>query len=249
VRRRKDDSLVEISLTISPIKDSSGRIIGASNISRDVSERRRAEEQERLLLREMNHRIKNLFAVVSGVVSLSSHSAKSAPELAEMIRDRLGALARAHALTLPEITGTGAKIERSTTLSALVRAVLAPYAADRAGGIGVSISGPELPVGAKAASNFALVLYEFATNAAKYGALSTASGRVDVEWSISDDRLQLMWRERGGPALAHPPDFEGFGSRFSERILAGAFGGRIARDWAREGLTIRLSIPRETLSQ
>ena len=124
VRRRKDGSLVEISLTVSPIKDTAGRVVGASKIARDIAERRRAEEQERLLLREMNHRIKNLFALASGVVTLSARSAKTAPELAEMIRDRLGALSRAHALTLPEITGTGAKIERSATLAALVRAVL-----------------------------------------------------------------------------------------------------------------------------
>ena len=107
VRKRKDGSLVEISLTVSPIKDATGRVIGASKISRDIAERRGNEELERLLLREMNHRIKNSFSLASGVVSLSAHSANTTRELAELIRDRLGALSRAHALTLPEITGTG----------------------------------------------------------------------------------------------------------------------------------------------
>ena len=250
VRRRKDGSFVEISLTVSPIKDAEGRVVGASKIARDISERRRAEEQERLLLREMNHRIKNLFALASGVVTLSAHSAKTAPELAEMVGNRLGALARAHALTLPEITGTGTKIERSTTLAALLRAVLSPYVAaphEPAGGM--AIAGPEVLVGAKAATSFALLLHEFATNAAKYGALSSTAGAVSVEWSVDDDRLNLTWRERGGPTLAHEPDFQGFGSRLIARILEDTFRGKISRDWARSGLTIRLSMPTDGLAQ
>jgi PAS domain S-box-containing protein len=249
VRRRKDGSLVEVSLTVSAIKDSDGHVIGASKIGRDITERRRLEASERLLLREMNHRIKNLFSLTSGVVTLSARAAKTAPELAEMVRDRLGALSRAHALTLPEITETGARVERSTTLAALVRTVLSPYIADPLDNIKpMRISGPEIPVGAKAAINFALLLYEFATNAAKYGALSSAEGRVDVDWSVEDGRLALMWRERGGPALAHEPDFKGFGSRLSEGILASAFRGEISRDWARAGLTIRMSMPTENLA-
>ena len=250
VRRRKDGGFVEISLTVSPIKDAEGRVVGASKIARDISERRRAEEQERLLLREMNHRIKNLFALASGVVTLSAHSAKTAPELAEMVGNRLGALARAHALTLPEITGTGTKIERSTTLAALLRAVLSPYVAaphEPAGGM--AIAGPEVLVGAKAATSFALLLHEFATNAAKYGALSSTAGAVSVEWSVDDDRLNLTWRERGGPTLAHEPDFQGFGSRLIARILEDTFRGKISRDWARSGLTIRLSMPTDGLAQ
>ena len=166
-----------------------------------------------------------------------------------MVRDRLGALARAHALTLPEITGTGTKIERAATLAALVRTVLSPYIADpRENMRGMAISGPEILVGAKAASNFALLLHEFATNAAKYGALSSAEGRVNVEWHLEDGELHLTWRERGGPALAHEPDFQGFGSRLTDRILVDAFHGRISRDWAREGLTIRLMLPTDNLA-
>jgi PAS domain S-box-containing protein len=250
VRRRKDGSLVEVSSTVSPIKDRSGRVVGASSISRNIAERRRAEEQERLLLREMNHRIKNLFALATGVVTLCAQSAKTAPELAEMIRHRLGALARAHALTLPEITGTGTKIERSATLAALVRTVLSPYDAGwHEDGRGTLISGPEVLIGAKAASHFSLLLHEFATNAAKYGALSAAEGRVYVEWTIADDSLHLIWKERGGPAIPHEPDVQAFGSRLTERILADAFSGRISRDWAREGLTIRISMPSRTLNQ
>jgi PAS domain S-box-containing protein len=248
VRRRKDGSRVEISLTVSPIKDAGGRIIGASKIARNISERRRAEEQERLLLREMNHRIKNLFALASGVVTLSAQSAKTAPELAEMVRHRLGALARAHALTLPEITGTGTKIERSATLAALVRTVLSPYDAQSPlSGGAMAISGPEILIGAKAASSFALLLHEFATNAAKYGALSAPEGQVSVDWLVEGGELLLTWREQGGPKILHEPDVVAFGSRLTNGIVADAFGGSISREWARDGLVIRLALPTHIL--
>jgi PAS domain S-box-containing protein len=249
VRRRKDGTLVEISLTVSPLKDTDGRVIGASNISRDISERRHAEEQERLLLREMNHRVKNLFSLASGVVSLSARSARTAAELADMVSERLAALARAHALTLPEITGTGTKIEHSATLAAIVRTVLSPYAAAAHEDVArISMTGPDVFVAAKAATNFALLLHEFATNAAKYGALSVPAGQVSVEWDVKDGALQLVWRERHGPTLAHPPDFKGFGTRLSEAILAGAFRGQISRHWDRAGLSIRMTIPVENLA-
>jgi PAS domain S-box-containing protein len=248
VRRRKDGSLVEISLTVSPIRNAEGQVIGASNISRDISERRRAEEQERLLLREMNHRIKNLFALASGVVALSARSAKTPAELAESISERLAALARAHALTLPEITGAGAKIEHSATLGAIVRTVLSPYGGDpREDTARLSITGPEVRLAPKTATNFALVLHEFATNAAKYGALNSAKGQVSVKWCVEEGSLHLSWQESGGPMLAHPPDFKGFGTRLSEAILAGTFRGQISRDWERAGIKISITIPVENL--
>ena len=121
VRRRKDGSLVEISLTVSPVKDAEGRIIGASKIARDITERKRAQEQQRLLLREMNHRVKNLFTLAGGVVALSTRSARTVQELAEAVRARLGALSRAHDLTLPTISEGEEVDDRSTTLHALVR--------------------------------------------------------------------------------------------------------------------------------
>ena len=96
VRRRKDGSLVDISLALSPIRDTDGRAIGASKIARDIAERRRAEEQERLLLREMNHRIKNLFSLATGVVTLSARSAKTAPSWQRWFET---GSARSHGLT------------------------------------------------------------------------------------------------------------------------------------------------------
>src|SRR6202023_1787606 len=110
-RQRKDGSTVDISLTVSPVSNPEGKIIGASKIARDISERRRAEEQQRMLLREMDHRVKNLFALTSGVVTLSARSVNSVAELASAVRERLSALARAHALTLPVTTDEGRRVE------------------------------------------------------------------------------------------------------------------------------------------
>ena len=117
VRRRKDGSRIDISLTVSPVRDPEGEIIGASKIARDIAERRRADEQQRLLLREMDHRVKNLFALAGGVVALSARTATSAAELSSAVRDRLIALARAHALTLP-VTSRGWQADRAVNHAA-----------------------------------------------------------------------------------------------------------------------------------
>ena len=126
VRRRKDGSLIDVSLTVSPVRDSAGEIIGASKVARDITERRRARDQQQLLLREMDHRIKNLFTLASGVVSLSARGAESPAELAASIRERLLALARAHALTL-SVPSAIAPTERPITLHALVKTIASPY--------------------------------------------------------------------------------------------------------------------------
>ena len=143
VRQRKDGSTVDISLTVSPVRNPEGEIVGASKIARDITERRRAEQQQRLLLGEMDHRVKNLFALASGVVALSARSAATPEELAATVRERLVALARAHALTLPVTSEGGRRVEQSTTLHALIQTILSPYEGrtdgDRAR---VAISGP-----------------------------------------------------------------------------------------------------------
>ena len=127
VRQRKDGSTIDISLTVSPVKDPQGRIVGASKIARDITDRRQAEQQQRLLLREMDHRVKNLFALASGVVALSARSAATPEELSSAVRDRLAALARAHALTLPVTSEGGKRIDQSTTLHLLIQTILSPY--------------------------------------------------------------------------------------------------------------------------
>ena len=171
VRQRKDGSLIDISLTVSPIKDSLGRIVGASKIARDVTERKRAQEQLRLLLREMDHRVRNLFTISSGLVVLSARSAKTPDELATKVRERLAALARAHALLLSKTSEEAGDAKPAMTSESLIRAILSPYD-DLAGGASrFAVAGPDMPISGGAVTGLALLLHEFATNAAKYVAL------------------------------------------------------------------------------
>src|SRR3546814_5870280 len=107
VRRRKDGSLIDISLSVSPVRDANGTVIGASTIARDITERKQAEERQRLLLREMDHRMKNLFALAGSLVGMSVRDAASPQELASIVQERLSALARAHALTMPKDSAAG----------------------------------------------------------------------------------------------------------------------------------------------
>src|SRR6185437_7953778 len=158
-----------------------------------------------LLLREMNHRVKNLFAVASGVVALSAHSAESAFDLAHSIQARLAALARAHDLTVgPE----GAAEAKKVHLKVLLKTILSPY--DTKDGR-ISMNGPDVECGSSASTSLALLVHEFATNAVKYGALSMPTGQVDIRWTLSE-KLDLIWREVGGPPVAKLVDHEGFGT-------------------------------------
>jgi PAS domain S-box-containing protein len=250
VRRRKDGSLVEVSLTVSPLRNAEGRIIGAAKIARDITARRQAQEQQNLLIREMSHRVKNLFAVTSGLVTLSARSARTPADLAEAVRERLGALARAHGLTRPGLLNGGEKPGQDTTLHALVQTIFAPYVdPERCKDHGFFIiTGPCLPIGGNAVTSIALVLHELATNAAKYGALSSPGGYIHIDWSVKKDELLLTWKEHGGPSLDGPAEHEGFGSSLVRRLVTGQFGGQLSYDWKPKGLIIRLSMPVERLT-
>ena len=241
VRRRKDQSLVEVSLTVSPIKDAQGKVVGASKIARDITERRRAQEQQCLLLKEMNHRVKNLFTLACSVVTLSTRFAATPKELSEAVNERLVALARAHDLTLPDFTDTEKTHDRTMTLPTLVRTILAPYIAQ--GHASVTINGPDILIRGKASMGLALLLHEMATNAAKYGALTLETGHVEVSWRVAEDELLLTWREHGGPPVNGQPEHEGFGSLLSRLTVTSQLGGKISHDWNYEGLTVNLSAP------
>jgi PAS domain S-box-containing protein len=244
VRQRKDGSLIDISLTISPIRNSSGKIVGASKIARDITELKKARDRQHLLMREMNHRVKNLFALSGSIVGLSARWTKSPRELAEAARARLAALARAHALTFSH--GFDEEADKPTTLHSLVRTIVAPF--DEPEDPRITLTGIDAEVSGTAVTSLALLLHEFATNAAKYGALSSAKGTVKVVLAEDDDRLLIHWIERGGPPVAAPKAGEGFGGTLSRIAVSDQLGGEITRDWRPEGLTIHLSVPRSRLT-
>ncbi len=241
LRRRKDGSPVEISLTVSPIKDSGGRIIGASKIARDITERRRAQEQQALLLKEMSHRIKNLFTLASSIVAMSGRKIGLPEEQTNLICGRLAALSRAHQLTLSDFN-FDSSMGQDITLEALLRAVVEPYEDPAQDQARITATGPRVDVSSRTAANFALFLHELATNAAKHGALSVPEGRIAVAWTVQDGTLDLTWSERNGPAIAEPPSWEGFGSQLTRATIERQLGGTIAREWMRQGLTVRLCV-------
>ena len=250
IRRRKDGSLSDSSLAVSPVRDRQGRVIGASKSARDISERRRAEERQQLLLREMDHRVKNLFALAGSVVRLSARSAKTPSELASSVEARLLALARAHALTLRKVSDAPGQTEQTIGLHALIRTVLAPYD-DQAGKreTCVAISGPDIAIAGGTVTSFALLLHEFATNAAKYGALSVPEGYIEVTCSEAADQFVLTWKEHGGPRIADRIEDEGFGSLLIRLTVEGQLGGAISRWWEESGLAIRLSVNRQRVAE
>ena len=181
VRQRKDGSLLDISLTVSPIKNEKGEVVGASKIARDITELKRAQERQELLLREMDHRVKNLFALAISVLSLSGRTAASVPELIGSARDRLLALSRAHALTLSHGSRDVPQAAKPATLHSLIQAIAAPH--DVHGDSDASkfsVSGCDMEISGPVISSLALLLHEFATNSTKYGALSATAGRIQI---------------------------------------------------------------------
>jgi PAS domain S-box-containing protein len=246
VRRRKDGTLLDISLTVSPIRGPDGKIIGASKVARDISDLKRTLRQRELLLQEMNHRIKNLFALASGVVSLSARSAATPKELARTVGARLGALAKAHALTLSN--SSPERIAQSAMLHALLGTILSAYDGETDDGRPrISIVGVDIPITGAAVTSLALLLHEFATNAAKYGALSVPNGHIEIISSEADNKVLLAWNEHGGPRIDRQADHEGFGSVLARMTVTGQLGGNIDRDWQPDGLRIRLSLDRARL--
>ncbi len=247
VRRRKDGALIDVSLTVSPIKDAKGRIVGASKIARDITELKKARDRQQLLLREMSHRVKNLFALSSSIVTLSARSAGSVQEFAEATRERLAALARAHSLTFPQ--GLVEPAPTPTTLQSLLRTILAPFDGNgQDGAPRIRIAGVDVPVASGSVSSLALLIHEFATNAAKYGALSNGEGTVDVACVEDGDEVVLIWTERGGPPVAEARAPEGFGSTLSRIAVNKQLGGAVIRDWRPDGLSIRVAMPAAMLS-
>jgi PAS domain S-box-containing protein len=225
----------------SPLKDRSGEVIGVVGVSTDISDAREAEQREKLLSRELDHRAKNLLAVVQSIVSLTR--AESLPEFKASLEGRVQALGRAHSM-LAASRWEGADLERVLTEE------FAPYRG-RAQGV-VQLLGPALLLKPAAAQSLALVIHELATNAAKYGALSVPEGELTVSWEIirsaaGDPLLCIRWEEAGGPPVKPRTrtSRSGFGSRVIHSSIERQLGGALVLDWAPTGLVARMEVPVE----
>lgn len=236
IRRRKDGSEVHLSLTISPIRNSSGVIVGASKIGRDISEKRLAEERLLLLVNEMQHRIKNLFSLANAIVSLSARSCTTSEEVVSTIHSRLSALARAHDLTLANWRNEATDAV-PVDLRSLIQTVLEPY---REGDL-ITVAGGAAHIDSRRATSLALLIHELATNAAKYGALSVADGRLTVRVECHAGSIVIRWKETGGPEPQEPIT-PGFGSQL-EAALIGTLEGKITREWSAAGMQAMISFP------
>jgi len=233
IRRRKDGGLIDISLTISPIKDGAGRVIGASKIARDIGEQKRSELQRDLLIAELSHRVKNTLATV---ISIARQSFAN-PDPVEARRSfdaRIRGLARTHS-RLAEANWSG------VSLDAIVADEVGPYRRDD--GKNLRLSGPAIVLNPKAALLVGMAIHELATNAAKHGALSAKNGVVNVEWRVdADGSLKIGWRESGGPTVKAPTR-SGFGRLLLERVLSSDLHGAVEMTFAPEGLSFIISIP------
>jgi PAS domain S-box-containing protein len=238
VRVAKDGHRVDVSLTVSPLRDSSGKVIGASKVGRDITERKQAEKLQKVLIDELNHRVKNTLATVQAIASQSLVHAKSPTEFVSGFTGRVQALANAHALlTRSEMRGA--------EMMDLVREQVLLGAADDHR---ISCSGPLLMLEPQTALHLALILHELATNARKHGALSAASGRLSVSWEMrrnGGQNLLLRWEESSGPKV-RAPAARGFGSTLIEQTLR-AHGGEASINYRPDGVTceIRLPLPKE----
>jgi PAS domain S-box-containing protein len=244
VRRRKTGELIDISLSVSPLADATGKIVGASKIARDITVRRQAQEVQSLLLGEMRHRINNLFAITNSLVTLSARMSKTPTEMEAAIKERLAALSRAHQLTRRGLIQQEPEFSDQPTLKGLIHAIFAPYVTPGSNSPErIVVTGCDQEINDSAVTSIALLLHELATNAAKYGALSASAGVVHVDCSSKEDWLVMTWEERGGPPIKGTPNREGFGGSLARKIVANQFSGRLSNEWNASGLTIRIEIP------
>src|SRR6478736_4023595 len=213
--------------------DERGRLIWLSGVTADITDRKRAEERQILLAEEVDHRARNVVAVVQSIMRLTR--ADTIDDYIGALDGRIGALSNAHRL-LASSRWEGADLNR------LVDEEFAPY---RAGGKErVSVRGPVVVLPPATAQTIALALHELATNAAKYGALSKEAGHVDLTWRLSDGRLELSWKESDGPQIV-PPNRRGYGSRAIVAGIERQLGGIVNFDWKTNGLHCTLSVPHD----
>ena len=210
----------------------------------DVTQRKQAEEANELLAGEMSHRVKNLLTIASALTQITSRSAITKEDMASELTSRLMALGRAQDLIRPV---PGGKRE-ATLLGDLVSVLLAPYDEEGAS-VRIRVSVPKMNVGEQSSTTLALVMHELATNSAKYGSLSVASGTLDVSCNAQDDEVIVMWTERGGPPIVAPTLLDGFGSKLVHRTMAAQLGGAIAFDWSEEGLVATVRMSKDRMSQ
>jgi len=230
VRRRRDATLFDAGITLTPIRNATGRVVGFSGFARDITEVKRAAEHQKLLINELNHRVKNTLATVQSIATQTLRNTSSPEQARGDIDGRLIALSRAHDVLTRE-NWDGANLHD------IVAQAVEPYSSR--GESRLHVNGPDVRLSPRTALALAMALQELATNAVKYGALANEVGEILITWSIDQvefgKRFQLRWEEKGGPVVT-PPTRRGFGSRLIERSLGQDLDGEVTLEFASGGL-------------
>jgi len=233
----KDGRFIWIELSASRVDDIDGQPLYGIRVVRDITERKRSEEHQRLLLHELNHRVKNTLATVQSIVFQTLRNAAAPEDAHEALASRLVALSKAHDVLTRESW-------EAASLHQLVSEAMEPFRAHGEGRI--QFAGPQVRLPPTMALSIAMALQELATNAVKYGALSNVTGEIGIRWSLNDrndpPRLHMRWEESGGPPV-QPPTRKGFGTRLIERSLAGDLDGEARIEFAPTGLVCIIDAP------
>ncbi len=235
--RRGDGTMAWMRFAAAPVRDDDGSIVAGVVAIVDIDQEKQAEEHQRLLINELNHRVKNTLATVQSIAAQTLRNASTPEEARSALEARLFALSRAHdVLTRENWEGAG--------LREIVTEAMAPYRHDRENRL--HARGPDVRLSPRMALAIAMALQELATNAVKYGALSNATGEVRIDWTLDHEgplqRLHLVWAERGGPTVK-VPQRRGFGTRLVERSLAQDLRGQVRIDFAPTGVVCTVDAP------
>lgn len=227
-----------------PVRGPGGEITRWIGTCTNIDESKRAAEQTELMGRELSHRIKNIFAVIGGIISITGRrSAELRPVMNELL-DRIAALGRAHNFARPH-SADSEPGGLAGTLQGLICVLLKPYTDGQKER--VRLSGDDVPVDDRGATPLSLALHELATNSAKYGALSTEHGEIVVSIARQEPHVRLHWHESGGPPIESSPERVGFGTQLADIAIQRQLGGTIVREWRRAGLAVTIDVPASNL--
>ena len=236
VAERPDGTRVPFIPYPTPMHDEAGKLIGAVNMLVDITDRKRAEEQQALLVRELHHRVKNTLATVQAIMGSTARTVDNIEDFKTAIFGRIQSLAKTHLLLADDV--------RAVDFADILRSELDAF--DSGIGGRITLEGPEVALTSQLAVSLGMAIHELTTNSAKHGALSVYGGKVEVTWSVTIDAkrrtLAFDWVESGGPPVKEPAR-EGFGSRLLDFVLPGQIQARTRIDYAPQGVHVHCSVP------
>ena len=229
-----------------PIRADDGRITRWFGTCTDIHEQKLAYEEREVISQELSHRIKNIFAVIAGLIAFSARGKPEFAGIATDLRHRINALGRAHDFVRPH-SANSRPTAAQNSLHGLLKELFEPY--QRIDGARLSVAGDDVAIDDRSATPLALLFHELATNATKYGALATELGTVRITITATDNSVTLNWREEGGPAVTEPTTPAGFGTQLIEMSAVRQLGGSVNRTWDDAGLVVDLTIPKAAFSR